>query len=166
MPHGSISLGEIARERHMLRLRCLRCGRAAQYRIDRLLEQYGPDISLRDFTPRTCAVLPQRCCRVCRLASRPPASGGADAPDERMSAQERDAARMASNIDLKAPKSCAATFGSKCIVEIPVPAVRHVHELDRPGTEARGRRENRRRGRPRALIAPRIGCPRLPPAIR
>ena len=48
MPHGSMSLGEAAAQWHMLRLRCPKCHRAGQYRIDRLLEQYGPDIALPD----------------------------------------------------------------------------------------------------------------------
>ena len=48
MPHGSYSLGEAAAELHMLRLECPKCGRRGQYRIDRLLERYGPDIALPD----------------------------------------------------------------------------------------------------------------------
>jgi hypothetical protein len=46
MPNGSWSLGEAAhRRRTMLRLACLRQG---QYRVDRLLERFGPDIALPD----------------------------------------------------------------------------------------------------------------------
>ena len=32
----------------MVRLVCDKCGRRGQYRIDRLLEQYGPDIAMPD----------------------------------------------------------------------------------------------------------------------
>jgi hypothetical protein len=53
MPHGSYSLGEAAQELQMLRLRCSKCGRAGQYRIDRLIKQYGPDIALPDLISGT-----------------------------------------------------------------------------------------------------------------
>jgi len=48
MPHGSFSLGEAAAQLHMLRLWCEKCDRSGQYRIDRLIEKYGPDIALPD----------------------------------------------------------------------------------------------------------------------
>jgi hypothetical protein len=48
MPHGSLSLGEIARRRAMLRLACLACGRRGQYRVDRLLKRFPPSIALPD----------------------------------------------------------------------------------------------------------------------
>jgi hypothetical protein len=41
MPHGSYSLGEAATKLNMIRLKCCKCGRAGQYRIDQLIEQYG-----------------------------------------------------------------------------------------------------------------------------
>ena len=44
----SYSLGDAARVRSMLRLTCAACGRPGQYRIDRLLERFGPDITLPD----------------------------------------------------------------------------------------------------------------------
>jgi hypothetical protein len=47
MPHGSYSLGETAAKQGGARLVC-ECGRRGQYRIDRLLEQYGPDIAMPD----------------------------------------------------------------------------------------------------------------------
>ena len=46
MPHGSYSLGETAAKQKMVRLVCDKCGRRGQYGIDRLLEQYGPDIAM------------------------------------------------------------------------------------------------------------------------
>jgi hypothetical protein len=48
MPHGSFSLGEAAAKLSVLRLACDKCGRAGQYRINGLLDQYGPDIALPD----------------------------------------------------------------------------------------------------------------------
>ena len=48
MPNGSHSLVDVARCRTMLKLACEACGRRAQYRTDRLLERFGPDIALPD----------------------------------------------------------------------------------------------------------------------
>jgi hypothetical protein len=48
MPQGSDSLGATAAKQKMVRLVCHKCGRRGQYRIDRLLERYGPDIAMPD----------------------------------------------------------------------------------------------------------------------
>ena len=48
MPHGSYSLGETAAKQKMVRLVCDKCVRRGQYRIDGLLERYGPDIAMPD----------------------------------------------------------------------------------------------------------------------
>jgi hypothetical protein len=48
MPHGSYSLAEAAAKLSMLRLECSKCGRAGRYRIDRLIERFGPDMALPD----------------------------------------------------------------------------------------------------------------------
>ena len=48
MPDGSYSLGEASAKLHMLRLECSKCGRAGQYRVDKLIERFGPDIALPD----------------------------------------------------------------------------------------------------------------------
>jgi hypothetical protein len=48
MPHGSYSLGEAAAKLDMVRLTCHKCGRSGQYRVDKLIEQYGPDIAMPD----------------------------------------------------------------------------------------------------------------------
>jgi hypothetical protein len=48
MPHGSYSLGETAAKQKMVRLICHKC-RRGRYRIDRLLEKYGPDIACRTY---------------------------------------------------------------------------------------------------------------------
>jgi hypothetical protein len=48
MPHGAYSLAEAAIEWNMLRLECYRCGRSGRYRIDKLIERFGPDIALPD----------------------------------------------------------------------------------------------------------------------
>jgi hypothetical protein len=46
MPHGSYSLGEVPDEFNMIRLTCPNV--AGQYRVDKLLERYGPDIAMPD----------------------------------------------------------------------------------------------------------------------
>jgi hypothetical protein len=48
MPHGSYSLGEVAAEFNMVRLKCSKCGRRGQYQVDKLLAKYGPDIAMPD----------------------------------------------------------------------------------------------------------------------
>jgi hypothetical protein len=48
MPLGSFSLREAAAKLNMIRLTCPKCHRAGQYRVDRLLEEYGPDIAMPD----------------------------------------------------------------------------------------------------------------------
>jgi phytoene/squalene synthetase len=48
MPHGSYSLGAAAAKQNMVRLVRDKCGRRGQYRIDRLLERYGPDVAMPD----------------------------------------------------------------------------------------------------------------------
>jgi len=48
MPNGSYSLAEVTYMRAMLRLACPACGRHGQYRTDRLLERFGPEIALPD----------------------------------------------------------------------------------------------------------------------
>src|SRR5205085_7971096 len=48
MPNGSYSLEDVARHRSMLKLACEACGRRGQYRVDRLLERFPPDITLPD----------------------------------------------------------------------------------------------------------------------
>ena len=45
---GCYSLAEAAAKSSMLRLECTKCGRRGQYRVDRLIEPYGPDIALPD----------------------------------------------------------------------------------------------------------------------
>jgi hypothetical protein len=48
MPQGSYSLGEAAATLNMIRLTCPKCHRTGQYRVDKLLERYGPDIAMPD----------------------------------------------------------------------------------------------------------------------
>jgi hypothetical protein len=48
MPHGSYSLGDAAAKLRMIRLTCPKCHRAGQYRVDRLIEKYGPNIAMPD----------------------------------------------------------------------------------------------------------------------
>jgi hypothetical protein len=42
------SLREAAAKLNMIRLTCPKCHRRGQYRVDRLLKKYGPDISMPD----------------------------------------------------------------------------------------------------------------------
>jgi hypothetical protein len=61
MPYGSWSLGEAAqRRRSMLRLACPACGRQGQYRVDRLLERFGPNIALPDLRHELAQCPPRR----------------------------------------------------------------------------------------------------------
>src|SRR6516225_5778773 len=60
MPHGSYSLGETAVKQRMVRLVCDKCGRRGQYRIDRLLEQYCPDIAMPDLRHELAQCPPRR----------------------------------------------------------------------------------------------------------
>jgi hypothetical protein len=48
MPHDSYSLDKTAAKQKMVRLVRDKCGRRGQYRIDRLLERYGPDTTRPD----------------------------------------------------------------------------------------------------------------------
>jgi hypothetical protein len=48
MPHGSYSLGEAAAKLNVILLTCAKCHRTGQYHVDKLLEQYGPDIAMPD----------------------------------------------------------------------------------------------------------------------
>jgi len=57
MPHGSYSLGETAAKQKMVRLVCDKCGRRGQYRIDRLLEQYGPNKATEPTSVRAADLL-------------------------------------------------------------------------------------------------------------
>jgi hypothetical protein len=41
-------LSAVAAESNMIRLACPKCHRSGQYRVDRLLEKYGPDIATPD----------------------------------------------------------------------------------------------------------------------
>jgi hypothetical protein len=46
MSPGSYSLGEAAAKPNMIKVKCPKCGRSGQYRIDRLIEQYCPEITM------------------------------------------------------------------------------------------------------------------------
>ena len=48
MPGGSVTLGDISRQFRMLEVRCGRCARSGRLNIDKLIEQYGPDMQLPD----------------------------------------------------------------------------------------------------------------------
>src|SRR5215470_10574553 len=71
MPHGSYSLGETAANQKMMRLVCDKCGRRGQYRIERLLEQYGPDIAMPDLR-HELAPAPGGTCNEWTSTTKPP----------------------------------------------------------------------------------------------
>jgi hypothetical protein len=68
MRHGSFSLGEAATKLHMIRLTCPKCQRTGQYRVDRPLEQYGPDVVIPDLRHDSHVKRPRRRYRLELLA--------------------------------------------------------------------------------------------------
>jgi hypothetical protein len=68
MPHGALSLGQLAARLTHLEVRCRRCDRCGRLRLDRLIDQHGADFpgpALRDLLPGDClkrnASLYERC---------------------------------------------------------------------------------------------------------
>jgi hypothetical protein len=55
---GFITFGDIAGKLTMLRLTCDRCGRAGQYRVDRLIRERGRDASLMEWKAERTADCP------------------------------------------------------------------------------------------------------------
>ena len=49
---ASITFGEIAGKLAMLRLECRKCGRRGQYRVDKLLREWGPDGSVLEWSAK------------------------------------------------------------------------------------------------------------------
>ena len=49
---SAFTLGNIADKTRLLRLVCPRCGRHGQYRVDRLIAEFGPDLKLPDLLNR------------------------------------------------------------------------------------------------------------------
>ena len=48
VPNGSITLEEMGNRFRMLEVRCGKCARIGRLRIDKLIEQHGPDMTLPD----------------------------------------------------------------------------------------------------------------------
>ncbi len=48
MATGSLSLDDISKRFHMLEVRCGKCTRSGRLRIDKLIDEYGRDMSLPD----------------------------------------------------------------------------------------------------------------------
>jgi hypothetical protein len=46
--YSSPSLADAAKQLRMLSISCERCNRVGRYRIEKLIEKYGPDITLPD----------------------------------------------------------------------------------------------------------------------
>ncbi len=68
MPHGALSLGQLAERLTHLEVRCRRCERRGRLRLDRLTAQHGADFpgpALREILagdcPRRDASLYERC---------------------------------------------------------------------------------------------------------
>ncbi len=68
MPHGALSLGQLAERLTHLEVRCRRCERRGRLRLDRLIAQHGADFpapALRHLLagdyPRRDASLYERC---------------------------------------------------------------------------------------------------------
>jgi len=68
MPHGALSLGQIAERLTHLEVRCRRCERRGRLRLDRLIARHGADFpgpALREILagdcPRRDASLYERC---------------------------------------------------------------------------------------------------------
>jgi len=57
---GYIPLGDIAAKLTLLRVQCDRCGRAGQYRTDRLVARYGADESIGPFQDDITRDCPRR----------------------------------------------------------------------------------------------------------
>ena len=74
---GAIIFRDIAGKLAVLRVECDKCGRFGRYRVDRLIERYGIDAKLFDWSdeitancprksPRTCMTLAARGAPICR----------------------------------------------------------------------------------------------------
>ena len=68
MPHGALSLGQLAERLTHLEVRCRRCERRGRLRLDRLIAQHGADFpgpALREILAGDCpkrdAPLYERC---------------------------------------------------------------------------------------------------------
>ena len=68
MPHGALSLGQLAERLTHLEVRCRRCERRGRLRLDRLIAQHGADFpgpALREILAGDCpkwdASLYERC---------------------------------------------------------------------------------------------------------
>jgi hypothetical protein len=48
--YTSPNLADAATQLRMLRVTCEKCGRFGQYRVDKLIEKHGPDITLPDLS--------------------------------------------------------------------------------------------------------------------
>lgn len=61
MPHANATtFADLAGKLDVLRVACAKCGRAGQYRLDRLIEQHGADGTVIDFLAEISADCPRR----------------------------------------------------------------------------------------------------------
>lgn len=59
--HGppAITFGQIAETTYMIKIAC-KCGRAGQYRVDRLIEKLGPEATILNWVAQVSADCPKR----------------------------------------------------------------------------------------------------------
>ncbi len=55
MVSGSLSLDDVSKRFHMLEVRCGHCTRSGRLRIDKLIDEYGRDMSLPDLRKHLAA---------------------------------------------------------------------------------------------------------------
>src|SRR5579864_6695425 len=84
---GSIIFGEIAGKLAMLRLECRKCGRRGQYRVDKLLREWGPDGSVLEWSAKIMGSCTKR------MVRNPHDPCGARCLDIAQIFREREAAR-------------------------------------------------------------------------
>jgi hypothetical protein len=57
---GSLTPADLIGKLELLRVECAKCGRSGRYRVDRLVEQLGPDAKLTDWRAEITADCPRR----------------------------------------------------------------------------------------------------------
>ena len=57
---GMTTFSDIAGKLEMLRVECEKCGRKEQYRVMRLMKEFGPEATLRDFVETVTASCERR----------------------------------------------------------------------------------------------------------
>lgn len=58
--NGALTFSDIAGKTELLRVACAKCGRDGQYRVLRLMKEFGGDATLIEFKERLIASCPKR----------------------------------------------------------------------------------------------------------